>query len=233
MAILLIYLRIFGVNKKFQRCTWVVMFFVCGYLFSNFWTQLLGCSPPSKYWNPDTPGHCINYTKAGFAYGSMNISSDFFIFTLPLPMIWRLKLSRKEKIGISLIFMSGAITCAVAIVRYYYVVTNNAADARYFVWSVMEINIGLICSCTVTLKPFFTHLKLQISQRGFKSIYGTVPSGNSRHKKSMTHGVESIIEMGRYRSVENVDTDNVSPLPKTASRMETSGDGLDLSMGPV
>lgn len=153
MAILLIYLRLFGVNKTFKRCTWVVMFFVCGYLVSNFWTQLFGCSPPSKYWIPDTPGHCIDYTKSGLAYGSMNISSDFFIFTLPLPMIWRLKLSRKEKIGISLIFMSGAMyvdscertrstnnmlnlhsTCAVAIVRYYYVVTKNAADARYFVW---------------------------------------------------------------------------------------------------
>lgn len=109
MAILLIYLRLFGVNKTFKYFTWVVMFFVCGYLTSNFWTQLFGCSPPSKYWLPDTPGHCMNYTKAGLAYGSMNISSDFFIFILPLPMIWRLQLSRREKIGVSLIFMSGAM----------------------------------------------------------------------------------------------------------------------------
>lgn len=86
----------------------------------------------------------------------------------------------------------------------------------------MEINIGLICSCTATLKPFFTHVKSQISQRGLKSFYGTVPSGTSRHKKSTTHGVESIIEMGRYRSVENIDTVNVSPLPGTAVRAETS-----------
>lgn len=153
MAILLIYLRLFGVNKRFKYFTWVLMFFVCGYVFSNFWTQLFGCSPPSKYWLPETPGHCMNYTKAGLAYGSMNISSDFFIFVLPLPMIWGLRLSRREKIGVSLIFMSGAMyvlssrcqgyerhaknfhsTCAVAIVRYYYVVRNNAADARYFVW---------------------------------------------------------------------------------------------------
>lgn len=109
MAILLIYLRLFAINSRFKYLTWTVMFFVCGYLFSNFWTQIFGCSPPSKYWHPDIPGHCINYTKAGLAYGSMNISSDFFIFLLPLPMIWGLKLSRKEKIGVSLIFMSGAM----------------------------------------------------------------------------------------------------------------------------
>lgn len=109
MSILMIYLRLFGVSKKFKYFTWVVMFFVCGYLFSNFWTQLFGCSPPSKYWYPNTPGHCMNYTKAGLAYGSMNISSDLFILLLPLPMIWNLKLSRREKIGVSLIFMSGTM----------------------------------------------------------------------------------------------------------------------------
>lgn len=211
MAILLIYLRLFGVNKTFRYFTWVVMFFVCGYLFSNFWTQLFGCSPPSKYWLPDTPGHCMNYTKAGLAYGSMNISSDLFIFILPLPMTWRLKLSRTEKIGVSLIFMSGAITCAVASVRYYYVVRNNAADALYFIWSVMEINIGLICSCMTSTKPFFTYVKAQITQRGLKGFFRLAPAGQSRSTETTIHGVESIVEMGRYRSVKPADSGKATP----------------------
>lgn len=109
MSILVLYLRLFAVNKTFRHLTWLVMFFVSGYLFSNLWTQIFGCSPRSKYWNPDIPGHCINYTKAGLAYGSMNIFSDLIIFILPLPIVWRLKLSRKEKAGVSLIFMSGAM----------------------------------------------------------------------------------------------------------------------------
>lgn len=51
----------------------------------------------------------MDYTKAGLAYGSMNVSSDFFIFILPLPMVWHMKLSCREKIGVSLMFMSGAM----------------------------------------------------------------------------------------------------------------------------
>ena len=109
MSILILYLRLFAVNRTFRYLTWLTMFFVCGYLFANLWTQIFGCSPRSKYWDPDTPGHCINYTKAGLAYGSMNILSDLLIFTLPLPIIWRLELSRNQKIGVSLIFMSGAV----------------------------------------------------------------------------------------------------------------------------
>ena len=85
------------------------MFFVFGYLFSNLLTQIFGCTPIDKYWKPETPGHCLVLTKAVYAYGSMNCISDLFIFVLPLPMIWQLKLSRKEKLGVTLIFMSGAM----------------------------------------------------------------------------------------------------------------------------
>lgn len=109
MAILLLYVRLFGVNKRFRYCTFVVMFFVFGYLCSNFFTQLFGCAPIRKYWSPTLPGHCIDFTKAGLAYGAMNISSDFFIFVLPLPMIWRLQSTVHQKIGVSLIFLTGAM----------------------------------------------------------------------------------------------------------------------------
>ena len=85
------------------------MFFVFGYLFSNLITQIFGCTPIVKYWKPTTPGHCIFLIKAVYAYGSMNFISDLFIFALPLPMVWRLQLSRKAKLGVTLVFMGGAM----------------------------------------------------------------------------------------------------------------------------
>ena len=109
MSILILYLRLFAVNKTFRYLTWSMMVFVCGYLIANLLTQIFGCSPRSKYWDPGIQGHCINYTKAGLAYGSMNIISDLLIFILPIPIVWQLKLATKEKIGVSIIFMSGAM----------------------------------------------------------------------------------------------------------------------------
>ncbi|KAI4145702.1 MAG: hypothetical protein L6R39_003721 [Caloplaca ligustica] len=148
MSILVLYLRLFSVNKTFKYVTWSMMFFVSGYLFSNFWTQIFGCSPREKYWLPETPGHCINYTKAGLAYGAMNFASDLFIFVLPLPTVWRLNLPVKEKVGVSLIFMSGAITCAAAITR------------------TIEINVGVMCSCMPAFRPILARIlpKLNVSR---------------------------------------------------------------------
>ena len=108
-SILILYLRLFSVNKVFRYCVWATMLFVGGYLGANLLTQIFGCSPRSKYWLPETPGHCINYTKAGLAYGFMNILSDLIIFILPHPIVWRLQLSRREKVGVSVIFLSGAM----------------------------------------------------------------------------------------------------------------------------
>ena len=107
LAIMLMYIRLFGVSKPFRIATWILLTFVTGYLFCNLLTLIFGCTPIPKYWKPDLPGHCIDLNKADYAYGSMNVGSDFLLFLLPLPMVWQLNLSRKEKFGVFLIFMSG------------------------------------------------------------------------------------------------------------------------------
>lgn len=107
LALLLMYLRLFGVNKHFKYATWAVMAFVTVYLSCNFITLLFGCTPIPKYWKPREAGHCIDLHQADYAYGSMNVVSDLLMFLLPLPMVWQLQLSRREKFGLFLVFMGG------------------------------------------------------------------------------------------------------------------------------
>ena len=107
IALLLMYLRLFGVSQPFKYATWAVTFFVTGYLFCNIITLLFGCTPLAKYWKHDEPGHCIDLVQADYAYGSMNVVSDVLMFILPLPMVWQLNLSRKERLGLVLVFMGG------------------------------------------------------------------------------------------------------------------------------
>ncbi|KAF6240495.1 hypothetical protein HO173_001163 [Letharia columbiana] len=193
-SILLLYLRIFGVDKNFRYSTWVVMFFVFGYLFSNTLTQVFGCTPIDKNWKPKTPGHCILMTKADFAYGSMNLISDLFIFVLPLPMVWRLQLSWKGKLGVTLILMGGAIAFVVALVRYslllhrFYVTDITWYDGKNLLWMVLEVNTGLVCSCTPALRPYFTHIA---SNGFFKAAFGGLishPKDSVRHKRRSDSG---------------------------------------------
>ena len=106
------YLYLFGCSKPFRYATWAIAIFVTGYLGCNIITLIFGCTPIPKYWNPHEPGHCITLVKADHAYGSMNVVSDVLLFLLPLPMVWQLKLTTKEKLGIFAIFMGGILYVA-------------------------------------------------------------------------------------------------------------------------
>ena len=108
-AIMLLYLRIYGINRRFRYCVYATMFIVFGYLFSNLLTEFLGCTPVQKTWKSKLPGHCIDGIKADYGYGTLHCLSDLIIFVLPIPMIWMTQLKLREKIGIMVIFMFGSL----------------------------------------------------------------------------------------------------------------------------
>lgn len=124
IALLLMYLRLFGASQPFKYATWAVVFFVTGYLSSNILTLFFGCTPISKYWRHNEPGHCIVLVQADYAYGSMNVVSDVLMFVLPLPMVWQLNLSRKEKFGLVLVFMGGIAYATIQSIFYEWGRTN-------------------------------------------------------------------------------------------------------------
>lgn len=86
----------------------------------------------------------------------------------------------------------------------------------------MEINIGLICSCTTSFKQLFSHVKSKINQHSLRAFRGLVPGGPPGH--TTVHGSDSIIEMGRYRSVETSDTIRAAPLPGILGSVEETKD---------
>ena len=45
--------------------------------------------------------------KLGIAQASLNIIGDFYLFFLPIPVIWNLQYSLRKKICISAVFMTG------------------------------------------------------------------------------------------------------------------------------
>jgi hypothetical protein len=102
LTLLVIYLQLFGVNRKFAMACYVTMFCVVGYIFSNMLTEFLGCQPIAKKWDQKLPGQCINSVGANIAYGAGHMLSDLAIAILPLVMVWRLKFpTTRQKLGLS------------------------------------------------------------------------------------------------------------------------------------
>ena len=65
------------------------------------------CIPVDKYWKPKLSGTCIDTYEAFLGASIPNLITDFFLLLLPLPMLWRLHISWRSKIGLILVFLCG------------------------------------------------------------------------------------------------------------------------------
>ncbi|KAI1085316.1 hypothetical protein F5B20DRAFT_139843 [Whalleya microplaca] len=192
-ALLLLYLQLFGVKKRFRIACYITMGFTLGYLTCNALTEFLGCNPIAKKWQQHLPGKCINSIAANIAYGAGHMLSDLIIAILPLTMVWRLQFpTPRQKVGLSLALGSGLFAWAVACVRWAISTYNMLTYDRpwwagiSFTFSILEVNTGLICACTATFSPLMQVFSTSVrnwTNRASGSWYLSRNSRNSRNEK--------------------------------------------------
>lgn len=70
------------------------------------------CSPRSyawESWDGEHQGTCLNQSAIVVSHAIENIIFDVFIIALPLPVLWKLKLSLPKKLGVCLMFLIGLV----------------------------------------------------------------------------------------------------------------------------
>lgn len=81
-----------------------VMFYIACTVVENF-----SCVPREKIWNKLIDGHCVNNPALIMSSGVLNLVSDVVIFALPQKMIWSLHISMRRRVGICVLFTTGAL----------------------------------------------------------------------------------------------------------------------------
>ncbi|KAI0009812.1 hypothetical protein F4779DRAFT_337953 [Xylariaceae sp. FL0662B] len=168
-ALLLLYIRLFGVSERFKWTCYGTMFFCVGYLFCNSMTEFFGCHPIEKKWLPGLPGKCLNTVAAASFFGACNMATDLVIAILPLVVVWRLQFpTKRQKVGLSLVLSCGFLSWAVAVARWAIGMYNMQTYDRpwwagiSFAGSILELNTGLICACVATLNPIWKKAYRQV-----------------------------------------------------------------------
>lgn len=113
LAVLVLYLRVF-VPPRSQK-SWVyysILFIVaynaCYYV-ANLFTVIFNCVPREKIWNSSVEGTCVDTYDVLIVTAALNMASNFMMVLLPMTVIWRLRMSRKKKIEISVVFAFGVV----------------------------------------------------------------------------------------------------------------------------
>ncbi|KAF3079474.1 hypothetical protein TWF103_004801 [Orbilia oligospora] len=141
--------------------------------------RIFTCVPIEAFWNVTLPGaKCLPKQELWYTNAAINITTDFFLALLPIPVLNTLKVGRRQRYILMGIFGLGLFVCAVSILRLHaLIVLESSQDptwdqAATTCWSSIELNIAIICASLPTLRP--------VIRRIFPSLLGSTNAyGNS------------------------------------------------------
>lgn len=117
-SILVFYYRIFP-TKKFRIAIYVLIFYVVGYSTASVLANVFSCNPIAASWDYELAltAKCINRPAFYFAQAALGIVADFATLIAPVPMMMKLQLPLRQRIGIAGLLTTGGL--------YAFLSTNN------------------------------------------------------------------------------------------------------------
>ena len=107
MSVLLFYMRVFKVVKAYKIALWLTAFIVVGWFIAINLLAIFTCVPIRKKWQPKLKGHCLSEHTTFIGATAPNIIIDGILLLLPVVMVWRLRVSLKQKTALVLVFLAG------------------------------------------------------------------------------------------------------------------------------
>ncbi|KAK4496304.1 hypothetical protein PRZ48_012284 [Zasmidium cellare] len=179
-SILAFYLTFSTANQVFRWACYVTLFVVnAGGLALTFVT-VFQCEPISAVFKLVTPANatCTDILTIYLASIPLNIITDLALLFLPMPILTGMRLPRKQKIILMITFSFGIFVAVVDVVRVSYlqsaamtrlqeIQSQASSDGRQraeetdssfylafsFMWSAIEVSVGIMCACVPGLKP--------------------------------------------------------------------------------
>lgn len=116
VSILYLYLKL-SPNRTFRIMVWTLMGFVAATAFSCVIAIIFQCKPIHKAWDTSTEGKCVNQVGIFISNAGLDISQDIMAYFLPVPMLWKLNMPRKQRVALILIFVIGGFVVITGIIR--------------------------------------------------------------------------------------------------------------------
>ncbi|KAL2814425.1 hypothetical protein BJX63DRAFT_420777 [Aspergillus granulosus] len=161
LSILLLYKRLFPVHReRIAVCAGIVLNVICYTTFIILSTTNIAIC--TNFSSEITPFCLFQHQDVPIWMSGVNVFTDFYILVLPIPCLLKLQISLKRKIGLCFTFASGLAACAASLARLVGVLqilhSEDATwiSAKVSLFSISEINIGIIIACVYTF-PVLLH----------------------------------------------------------------------------
>ena len=109
LALFLLYHRLFALNRWTRIAIYFGVAFNGLFYLASCITLVILCIPRQRenWVSPTYAARCYRAEVTGIIQGIFGLVSDIYIFILPLPVLFRLQMSLKKKLGITAVFFTG------------------------------------------------------------------------------------------------------------------------------
>ena len=113
-SVLFLYRRLFSTNqnRRLNVVLNVTGLYVFAWTINTLFVVLFQCKPIHYSWDLPrgfTQGQCIDLTGGYVGTGITNTVSDLALIILPMPIVWGLQISKRQKLIICGIFLLGGL----------------------------------------------------------------------------------------------------------------------------
>lgn len=126
--------------------------------------------PVSGYWTFPwhAPSKCLDEGKVLLAVAVVNTFAEAVVTMLPIPLIMRLPMKRRQQVLASILLCLGVIVVLVGCVRCYYVWMSTIASWDQTWWSapcwicgIVEVDLAVVCA---------DHIRLHSATNAFRYV---------------------------------------------------------------
>lgn len=216
--------------------------------------NILQCQPISAAWKTPVPAsaHCTNIVTIYLSSAPLNIITDLAILFLPMPILTSMRLPKKQKIILVITFGFGVFVAVVDVVRIAYLQSAARANLRAiqshqngegndsrnnndfswyaafsFMWSAIEINVGIMCGCVPALKPLVSRfLPTWILDHTMRDKTGREKSATQTSDSMAVH--PDIVESRKRTNLQSLQSPPQSPLTKPPSAQGGVDEPMDM-----
>jgi hypothetical protein len=111
LVILLFYNTLQNQDKWFKYSVWFAMFVTVGSSTGIFFSSIFSCKPIAMGWDLTiTDGVCIDRTAMFKATAALGVIVDVLIIGIPIPMVFKLQMSRSKKASLLFVFSIGSVS---------------------------------------------------------------------------------------------------------------------------
>ncbi|KAG4444141.1 hypothetical protein IFR05_000370 [Cadophora sp. M221] len=161
LSILIFYLRL-STSKTFRYFVFGGMIFVALWFVSFETVIAMTCDTPEDPvgFTGSRLDHCVSNRPTTKYHGITNILTDFFVYFLPIPLLWGLNMPPKRRFGLIFVFAVGGIVCVFGTLRLIFSLTVDASSdytwEGFYLWlfAALELDLGIICASAPALKMF-------------------------------------------------------------------------------